>query len=474
MHDLVIRSGRVALNEGWAECDIGIEAGRITALGSGLVGRADLDAAGTWVMPGGIDAHCHLDQPSWGGVDTADDFASGSRAAIFGGTTTIVPFAMPGPDMTAPAALDRSLACADGRSLVDYGLHGVLTEGTGADIEAQVETLATRGAPSVKLFMTYSGFAVSDDLMLRAMDAARAAGGLVMVHAENDAAIRRTTARLAAAGRTGFRFHAVAHAEILEREATHRAITLAEVTGARLVIVHVSGQQAADEVRRGRARGADVIAETCPQYLLLTAADLAGAPAEAARFIFTPPPRSPDGQAALWEGLTDGLIGLWSSDHSPYRFADKLAPGQPPSFLTAANGVPGLETRLPILFSEGLVTERLTLPRYLALAGGEAARLYGLERKGRIAPGFDADLVLWHPDKRWQVHAAEQHSAVDFSPFEGMWLTGRPRDVLLRGRLVVRDGVLHDPAPDGRFLPRMRSDRQRGMPLEETTPWLDR
>ena len=473
MHDLVVRNGRVALDEGWAECDIGIDAGRIAALGSGLVGREAIDAAGTWVMPGGIDAHCHLDQPSWGGTDTADDFASGSRTALFGGTTAIVPFAMPGPGMTALDALDRSLRCAAGRSLVDYGLHGVLTQDTGDDIEAQVEALAAQGAPSVKLFMTYTGFAVTDELMLRAMDAARAAGALVMVHAENDAAIRRTAARLAASERTGFRYHAVAHAEILEREATHRAITLAEVTGARLVIVHVSGQQAADEVRRGQARGADVIAETCPQYLLLTAADLAGPPDSAARYIFTPPPRSRAGQTALWDGLANGLIGLWSSDHSPYRWADKLPPDRPPSFLTAANGVPGLETRLPILFSEGLLTGRLTLSRYLALAGGAAARLYGLDRKGRVAPGFDADLVLWDPDARWQVRAAEHQSAVDFAPFEGLWLTGRPRDVLLRGRVVLRDGVVHDPQPGGGFLPRSRSTQRHGTPLEETSPWLD-
>ncbi|MCW6511673.1 dihydropyrimidinase [Lichenifustis flavocetrariae] len=473
MHDLVVRNGRVALDGGWAECDIGIDSDRITALGSGLVGRAHIDASGTWVMPGGIDAHCHLDQPNWGGVDTADDFTSGSRAAAFGGTTTIVPFAMPGPGMTALAALDRSLDRANGRSLVDYGLHGVMTQDTGADIKAQTERLAVRGVPSVKLFMTYTGFAVSDDLMLRVMDAAHEAGAVVMVHAENDAAIRRTTARLAASDRTGFRYHAVAHAEILEREATHRAITLAEVTGARLVIVHVSGHQAADEVRRGQMRGIDVVAETCPQYLLLTAADLASAPDEAARFIFTPPPRSRAGQAALWDGLADGLIGLWSSDHSPYRLSDKLPADRPPSFLTAANGVPGLETRLPILFSEGLVTNRLTLSRYLALAGGEAARLYGLDRKGRIAPGFDADLVLWNPDRRWQVRAAEQQSAVDFSPFEGLWLTGRPRDVLLRGRLIVSNGVLHDANPGGRFLSRMSGVPRHRHPLEETTPWLD-
>jgi len=475
MHDLVIRGGRVALDGGWAECDVAIDGGRIAAIGGALRGASNIEAGDNWVLPGGIDAHCHLDQPRWGGADTADDFASGSVSAAFGGTTCIVPFAMPGPGMDALASLDRALARADGKTIVDYGLHGVFTEATGRDVEAQMGELARRGVPSVKLFMTYEGFAVSDDLMLSVMDAARAEGMAVMVHAENDAGIRRTTAHLVASGRTAFRHHAVAHAEAFEREATHRAVTFAEVTGARLVIVHVSCAQALDEVLRGRARGADVMAETCPQYLFLTARDLDRPPPEAAQALFTPPPRTPSSQARLWDALAEGDIALWSSDHSPFRLADKLPDPTNPEFHKAANGVPGLETRLPLLFSEGLLTGRLTLDRYLDLSGRAAADLYGLAHaKGRIAVGLDADLALWDPRARWEIRAALHHSRVDFSSYEGRRMTGRPVTVLVRGTPVMVDGVLTDTAPTGRFQHRTRAapDPSR-RPIEDSTPWLD-
>ena len=474
MHDLVIRGGRVALDTGWTDCDIGIDGGRVVALDRGLTGAETIEAEGYWVMPGGIDAHCHLDQPRWGGADTADDFASASVAAAFGGTTCIVPFAMPGPGMNALASLDRALARADGKAIVDYGLHGVLTEDTGRDIEAQVSELVRRGVPSVKLFMTYAGFAVSDDLMLAVLDAARSEGARVMVHAENDAAIRRTRDRLVASGRTAFRYHAVAHSEAFEREATHRAVTFAEVTGASLVVVHVSNAQALDEVLRGQARGADVTAETCPQYLFLTAADLDRTPAEAARALFTPPPRSRSSQARLWTALAGGEIALWSSDHSPFRLADKLPDPAQPRFHTAANGVPGLETRLPLLFSEGLLTGRLTLSRYLALAGAAAADLYGLaDRKGRVAIGLDADLALWDPEAQWEIRQAQHHSLVDFSSYEGRRMTGKPVTVLVRGVPVIRDGDLTDVAPRGRFLHRSRVPGPFRPPIEESTPWRD-
>ncbi len=475
MHDLVIRGGRVALDTGWTDCDIGIDGGRIVALDRSLAGTETIEAGGYWVMPGGIDAHCHLDQPTWGGADTADDFASGSIAAAFGGTTSIVPFAMPGPGLNALASLDRALARAAGKAIVDYGLHGVLTEDTGHDIEAQVSELVRRGVPSVKLFMTYAGFAVSDDLMLAVLDAARGQGARVMVHAENDAAIRRTRDRLVESGRTAFRYHAVAHAEAFEREATHRAVTFAEVTGAPMVVVHVSCAQALDEVLRGRARGADVAAETCPQYLFLTAADLDRAPAEAARALFTPPPRTRTSQARLWEGLAEGDIALWSSDHSPFRLSDKLPDPSRPRFHRAANGVPGLETRLPLLFCEGLLAGRLTLRRYLELAGRNAADLYGLaDRKGRIAIGLDADLALWDPQVHWEIRQDRHHSRVDFSSYEGRRVTGKPITVLVRGVPVVRDGILTDIAPLGRFLHRSRAVPDASHPpIEESTPWRE-
>ncbi|MGE0007779.1 MAG: dihydropyrimidinase [Parvibaculaceae bacterium] len=473
MHDLVVRGGRVALDEGWRDCDIGIDRGRIAGLGANLAGAGTLDARGLWVLPGGIDAHCHLDQPSWGGAVTADDYRSGTISAAFGGTSCIVPFGMPGPGTTTVQGVERSLDRARDKAVIDFSLHGVVTEATGG-VADQLRELAARGMPSVKLFMTYEGFAVSDERILAAMDAARANGMVVMVHAENDAIIRRTRQRLADSGRTDLRYHTLAHAEVAEREAVNRATALAEVTGARLVVVHLSSAATAAELARARARGTDVIGETCPQYLFLSAADLGRAPGDAARFMVSPPPRQAGHGDGLWPMLSDGGIALWSSDHSPYRLADKLRDPARPDFTTAVSGIPGLETRLPLLFSEGLLAGRVPLARYLDLAGGAAARLYGLDHaKGRIAHGLDADLALWDPARRWQIRREDLHSEVDFTSYEGRWLTGKPVSLLLRGRPVIRDGALLADPPAGRFVARRAADPSTfNTPIEETTPWL--
>lgn len=475
MHELVIRGGRVALDDGWSACDIGIDGGRIAMIGTGLAGRSVIDATGRWVMPGGIDTHCHLDQPAWGGAENADDFESGTISAAFGGTTCVVPFGMPGQDMTTVAALDRALERAEGRAVIDYGLHAVVTKETGADAAAQLAALAERGIASVKLFMTYSGFAVDDDLLLVVLDAARRLGMVAMIHAENDAAIRRTRARLIALGRTDIRYHLIAHGEAMEREATHRALALAEMTGARLTVVHVSSHQSAEEVERARARGVEVFAETCPQYLFLTAADLDRPAREAVRFVFSPPPRAPRSQAHLWAALESGGIDLWSSDHSPYYLADKLGGTNEPRFDTVLSGIPGLETRLPLLFSEGLLTGRLSLARYLDLTARNAARIYGIgDRKGGIAVGLDADLALWDPERKWTIRHDALHSRVDFSPFDGRTVKGKPVTVLVRGMPVVRDEALQVPPGFGQFLPRRRFDpADARRPVEEATPWLD-
>lgn len=475
MYDLVVRGGRVALDDGWAECDIGITDGRIAATGSGLQGAKTIDARGRWVMPGGIDTHCHLDQPVWGGAGNADDFESGSVSAAFGGTTCIVPFGMPGPGMTTIAAMDRAMARAAGRSIVDYSLHGVVTAGTGVDVDEQLQQLAARGIASVKLFMTYDGFSVDDDLFLTVLDAARRLGWVVMVHAENDAAIRRTRQKLIDLGRTEMRYHAVAHSEIMEREATHRALALAEMTGTRMTIVHVSSIQSAEEVARARLRGVEVAAETCPQYVFLGASDLDRPQRDAARFVFSPPPRSPRSQHHLWQALTDGGIDLWSSDHSPYFFADKLGVAGTPAFNTTLSGIPGIETRLPLLFSEGLLAGRLTLARYLDLTSRNAAAIYGLDhRKGRIAVGLDADLVLWDPARDWELGHAVLHSRVDFTPYEGRKVVGKPMTVLVRGVPVVTDEVVSVGPGHGLFVARRPSDPKLArVPVEDTTPWLD-
>jgi dihydropyrimidinase len=476
MHELVIRGGRVALDPGWSACDIGIDEGRFAALGAKLDGAEILDATGLWVMPGGIDAHCHLDQPSWGGAGNADDFFSGSISAAFGGTTCMIPFGMPGPGMSSVEGVSRSLDRAAGRSVIDYGLHAVATMATGADVEQQLEQLAGQGVASVKLFMTYEGFAVDDDLFLKVLDASRRLGLLVMVHAENDAGIRRTRRRLLDLGRTELRYHAVAHSEIMEREATHRALALAEITGARIAIVHISSAQSCEEAMRARARGVDVLAETCPQYLFIGAGDLDRPANDAIRFVFSPPPRGPDSQRHLWKALEDGDIDLWSSDHSPYLSADKLGRSAAPGFHTTISGIPGIETRLPLLFSEGLVSGRLTLDRYLGLTSRNAAAAFGLShRKGSIALGLDADLALWDPTLTWRLEHAALHSGVDFTPYEGRQVTGKPVTVLLRGVPVISDGKLAAEPGLGAFVPRRAGDPDgaRKKPVEETTPWLD-
>lgn len=458
MHDLVIAGGRVALESGWAACDIGIDSGRISAFATGLTGRQSIDAAGQWVLPGGIDTHCHLDQPVWGGAPNADGFASGSMSAAFGGTTCMVPFGMPGPGHTSVAAVERAMGCALDQSCIDYGLHAVVTPGTGADVRAQLAELASRGVASVKLYTTYTGFAVDDDLLFTVMQAARELGLTVMIHAENDAAIRRTRQRLLDQGRTAMRYHAVAHSETAEREAVHRVLAFAELTGARVTIVHVSCAQSAKEIARARQRGVDVIAETCPQYLFLSADDLDRPATDAARFMFTPPPRTQASAVHLWRGLEAGGIDLWSSDHSPYFLADKLGDAAEPGFHTTVSGVPGLETRLPLLFSEGLLTGRLSLQRYLDTTARTPARVYGLaDRKGAIAVGLDADLVVWNPAETWRIAHTALHSRVDFTPFEGREVTGRPRDVLVRGVPVILEGAWRGLAAHGRYVERRTS-----------------
>ncbi|MFO1147475.1 MAG: dihydropyrimidinase [Alsobacter sp.] len=460
MHELVISSGRVALESGWAECDVGIDGERITTLASGLKGRRHIDASGHWVLPGGIDAHCHLDQPVWSGAPNADDFVSGSMSAAFGGTTCIVPFGMPGPGHSSIAAYERALACAAGRSFVDYALHAVVTPGTGAHVAAQLAELAARGVAAVKVYTTYEGFAVDDDLLLAVMESARACGMRVMVHAENDAAIRWARERLIERGQTQMRFHAVAHSELAEREAVHRVLAFAELTGAAVTIVHVSASGSLGEIERARHRGVDVLAETCPQYVFLTRDDLDRPAQDAARFMFTPPPRTAESVEALWQGLETGAIDLWSSDHSPYFLADKLGTAPEPGFHTTVSGVPGLETRLPLLFSDGLLEGRLSLQRYLDLTCRNAARAYGLaHRKGSIAPGFDADIVVWDTAGTWAIHSATMQSRVDFTPFEGRTVTGRPRTVLNRGLPLLVDGVWQDCPARGASMQKGRPGR---------------
>jgi dihydropyrimidinase len=459
--DLVIKGGTVATAGGITRCDLGISGGRVAALAEHIAGgRREIDAGGRLVLPGGIDAHCHLDQPrakglASGGAVMADGFESGSRSAAFGGTTTIIPFAVQHRGQSLRAAVADYHQRAADKSYVDYAFHLVVSDPTASVLGQELPALVQAGCTSLKVYMTYEAMVLSDRQILDVLATARELGALVMIHAENFECLTWLTDRLEAAGKIAPRFHATSRPLAVEREATHRAIALSEIADVPVLIVHVSGHEAADEIRRAKARGLNIRAETCPQYLLLTEADLDLPNFEGAKCMCSPPPRDKASQAALWQGLKDGLFDILSSDHAPYRFDQdgKKLHGINAPFRKVANGLPGLETRAPILFSEGVMEGRIDLERFVALNSANAARIYGLyPRKGTIAVGTDADIAIWDPDKKVEIRNADLHHNVDYTPFEGMKVRGWPVTVLARGQVICDGGVLHGLRGYGRFL----------------------
>ena len=461
--DLIVRGGTVVAGSDVVACDIGIRDGRIVALGEDL-GSAEeiIDATGKLVLPGGIDSHVHIAQPSGPDVVQSDDFESGSRSAAFGGNTTILPFCLQEPGKSLREAVQGYHAKADGECYTDYGFHLIVSDPTPSVLGQELPALIKDGYSSFKVFMTYEGLALTDEQILKVMTVARETGALVMVHAENYDIIRFLTDKLEREGHTAPHFHATSRPIPAEREATHRALTLAEVVDVPVVIVHVSNGAAMEEIQRARARGLKVLAETCPQYLVLTAKDLEGLNMEGAKYVCSPPPRDKASQDACWEGIENGMFDFYSSDHCPFRYNDekgKLTPKGRTSFRWVPNGIPGIETRLPILFSEGVMKKRIDLPRFAALTATNHAKAYGLyPRKGSIAIGADADLAIWDPTITRTIRHADLHDGSDYTPYEGIEVTGWPIATLLRGQMIVQNGKLIARKGTGTFLPRGRSE----------------
>lgn len=453
--DLVIRGGTVATASDVFTADVGIRDGRIVQIGETLAeGRQEIDAAGRYVLPGGIDSHVHISQPSGDGIVMADDFESGTRSALFGGNTTVLPFCLQEKGQSLRAALSAYHALADGNCYTDHSFHMIVSDPTASVLGQELPALVADGYTSFKVFMTYEGLRLNDAQILETMDVARRTGALVMVHCENEDAIRYLIGRHEASGDVAPRAHATTRPIVVEREATHRALSLAEVVDVPVVIVHVSNGAAIDEIRAARARGRKVIGETCPQYLVLTADDLDGMDWEGAKFVCSPPPRDTASQEACWRGLETGVFDLFSSDHCPFRYDDpagKLNPKGKTSFRHIPNGIPGVETRLPILFSEGVMKGRIDLSRFVALTATNHAKVYGLERKGRIAVGMDADIAIWDPEARRTIRHADLHDGADYSPYEGIEIQGWPTTVVLGGKIMVRDGTLVGAKGDGRY-----------------------
>ena len=475
--DTVIRNARVVTAADIFTSDIGIRDGRIAALGIDLpTGLKEIDAKGRHVTPGGIDSHVHLDQPTGDGSIMADDFLSGTVSAACGGTTTVIPFACQQKGKSLRAAVEDYHRRAGQKPVIDYAFHMIVTDPTPEILRDELPALIAEGYTSFKIYMTYDALKLSDREILDTLSVARSEGAMVMLHAENADCIAWLTERLLAAGHTAPRYHATSRPMLVEREATHRAIALAELVDVPILIVHVSGREAVEQIRWAQSNGLKVYAETCPQYLFLTADSMGCDDSfEGAKCICSPPPRDKANQQVIWDGLENGSFEVFSSDYAPFRYDGpdgKKAHGEQVSFDKVANGIPGIETRMALLWSEGVRTGRITPQSFVALTSTNAAKLYGLyPRKGSIAIGSDADLVIWDEDQTFHLDNNRLHHNVDYTPYEGMHLSAWPAMTLSRGD-VVWDG--EQPCGDagrGQFLPCARPDpakprrRQTEIPL---------
>ncbi|MEM1044658.1 MAG: dihydropyrimidinase [Pseudomonadota bacterium] len=458
--DCVIHDGKVCTARECVDADIGILDGRIAAVGERLAGGdRRIDAGGRLVLPGGIETHAHIAQESSTGLMTADDYRTGSISAAFGGNTCIVPFAAQHRGQTIADVLSTYDERAQS-SVLDYSYHLIVSDPSPEVLESGLPMAFARGVTSFKVFMTYDMMKVSDAQFLDILTVAGTHGAITMVHAENDAMVKWMNARLLADGNTAPKFHAVSRPELAEVEAIHRAVSLSKLAGAPLFVVHVSTIGGAEVIARERAAGAAVFAETCPQYLAFTRDNLDLPGQEGAKFICSPPVRDSRTQAALWDHIKAGTFNCVSSDHAPYRFDEtgKLSNGPDAPYPKIANGMPGIAARLPYLFSEGVVGGRLSASEFVALTASNAARVFGLDKKGDIAEGMDADIVLWNPDTKRTVRVEDQHDNMDYTPYDGLELTGVPETVLGRGSVIVERGTLYGKPGDGRFVARLPYD----------------
>jgi dihydropyrimidinase len=457
--DTIIKNGTVVTADATFASDVGILGDRIVAIAESLYDAENvIDATGLYVMPGGIDSHVHLAQPSGDGIVMADDFASGTLSAAFGGNTTVLSFCMQEKGTSLREGLKTYHAKANGECHIDVGFHLVITDPTAAVLGQELPALVADGYSSIKVFMTYESLRLRDDQILATLDSARRSGAVVMVHCENEDAIQYLIGKHEEQGELAPKYHASSRPIAAEREATHRALSLAEIVETPIVVVHVSNRQAMEEIQRARLRGVNVAGETCPQYLMLTADDLDATELEGAKFVCSPPPRDRESQIACWEGLQNGTFELFSSDHCPFRYDDdqgKLNEKGKLNFRWIPNGIPGVETRLPILFSEGVSKGRIDINRFVALSSTNHAKQYGLyPRKGTIAIGSDADIALWDPSRSVTICNDILHHGADYTPYEGLEVKGWPVMVILRGKTIVNGDRLEDGEKTGTYLHR--------------------
>ena len=481
-YDLIVRNADIATVADRYQADIGIRDGRIVTIAQELAGdaREVIDAQGRLVTPGGVDGHVHLDQPTSDGSVFSDDFFTGTRSAACGGTTTVITFAAQKKGHSLQSAVDDYHHRAEGKAVIDYAFHLIVADAAPPVVQQELPRLIDEGYTSIKIYMTYDDLKLGDRQIIDVLATARRHGAMTMVHAENSDCIGWLTEHLLAAGLAAPTYHGSSRPMVVEREATHRAIALSELMDTPILIVHVSISEALEQIHWARGRGLPIFAETCPQYLLLSADDLLPRDDDLShgmRCICSPPPRDKGSQQAIWNGLANGLFTIVSSDHSPFNYSGsqgKKVAGDNAPFNLVPNGIPGVETRLPLLLSEGVLGGRIDLHRFVELTSTNPAKLYGLyPKKGTIAVGSDADLVIWEmfaPGDELRLTPSLLHSACDYTPYAGQSLRCWPAHTLSRGRTVWRDGTFTAHAGDGKFQPCLRPREPiAGSPLDK---WL--
>jgi dihydropyrimidinase len=455
----LITNGTVVNADGSTQADVLVDGEQIAAVGRGLAGTdlasgvdQTIDASGKYVMPGAIDVHTHMELP-FGGTFAKDTFETGTRAAAFGGTTTIIDFAVQSKGKSLREGLDAWMAKAEGNATVDYGFHMIMSDVTDSSL-AEMDALVNEGVTDFKLFTAYPGVFYSDDgAIFRAMQQTAKNGGLIMMHAENGMAIDVVAADLVDEGKTDPYYHGIARYPIFEGEATNRVIRLAEAAHVPVYIVHLSARDALDELRAARSRGAMAFAETCPQYLFLSLDDL-GNGFDGAKYICSPPLRAKDHWEPLWHGLLHDDLQVVSTDHCPFDFHGQKELGRG-DFRKVPNGLPGVEDRVDLMHDGGVVSGQMTRERWVEVLSAAPARMFGLVgRKGVVTAGADADLVVYDPARRHTISASTHHMDVDYSCYEGREVTGGSDLVMSRGRVVVDNGEWRGEKGWGQFLRR--------------------
>ncbi len=455
MKRLLIKGGRVITAVDDYVGDVLVEDGRIAAVGTSLEVQdvETLNAQGRLVLPGGIDVHTHLDMP-FGGTTSADDFESGTVAAAFGGTTSIIDFAIQYKGQTLRDARDAWMRKAEGKAAIDYGFHMIITDLPQA-VEDEMDVMVREGVTSFKLFMAYRGVLMLDDgSIFRALLRTGQNGGTICMHAENGDVIDVLVRRALAAGHTAPKYHALTRPARAEAEATYRAICLAEMAEVPLYVVHLSAHEALEKIAEARDRGLPAHAETCPQYLFLSYENYEEPGFSGAKYVMSPPLRPKGNEEALWRGLAMNDLQAVSTDHCPFCMKGQKELGKD-DFSKIPNGAPGIETRMSLLFDGGVHRGRLSLNRFVEVTSTSPAKIFGLfPRKGTIAPGSDADLVIFDPERSVTLSAATLHHRVDYTPYEGRVVKGAAETVISRGEIVVKDGVFRGRAGRGEFLKR--------------------